>query len=42
LIIPKDKGKAIEDFFEPDILNTKIDGKVFNRQKKIDKNKEYG
>lgn len=42
LIIPKDEGKAIEDLFEPKVLRTKIDGKVFNREKEIDAKKEYG
>ncbi len=42
LIIPKAKGKAIEDLFEPRILETEVDGKKFNRQETIDTDKEYG
>jgi 5S rRNA maturation endonuclease (ribonuclease M5) len=42
LIIPKDKDKAIEDLFDARVLKIKIDGKVFNRGKKIDDKKEYG
>ncbi|MCD6564378.1 MAG: retron Ec67 family RNA-directed DNA polymerase/endonuclease [Bacteroidales bacterium] len=42
LIIPKDKDKAIEDLFDTGVRKTKIDGKVFNRGKKIDEKKEYG
>ncbi|MFI4910857.1 MAG: hypothetical protein ACIAQZ_04230 [Sedimentisphaeraceae bacterium JB056] len=42
LIIPKDKDKAIEDLFEPGVLNKEIEGKVFNRKKKLDAEKEYG
>lgn len=42
LIIPKTKDKAIEDLFDSKILSTKVDGKIFNREKKIDSKKEYG
>ena len=42
LIVPKNKTGAIEDLFDNDVLNTKIDGKVFNRGKSIDANIEYG
>ena len=42
LIIPKNKNKAIEDIFEPEVILRKIDGKTFNRNKKIDTKKEYG
>ena len=42
LIVPKNKTGAIEDLFDNDVLNTKIDGKVFNRGKNIDANIEYG
>lgn len=42
LIIPKSNGKAIEALFESEILNTKVDGKKFNREKQIDSTKEYG
>ncbi len=42
LIVPKDSTGAIEDLFDKDILSTSIDGKTFNRRKKIDANKEYG
>ena len=42
LIIPRTKNKAIEDLFGKDVLETKIDGKSFNRSKKIDTKKEYG
>jgi len=42
LIIPKDKGKAIEDLFEPEVLMEKVNGKIFNRQKELDTKKEYG
>ena len=42
LIIPKDEDKAIEDLFEPIVLEKRIDGKVFNREKNINAEKEYG
>jgi RNA-directed DNA polymerase len=42
LVIPREKGKSIEDLFDPVVLNIKIDGKKFNRGKKIDTGKEYG
>lgn len=42
LIIPKTKDKAIEDLFDSKILSMKVDGKIFNRGKKIDTEKEYG
>jgi len=42
LIIPKIEGKAIEDLFDSEILRTKVDGKIFNREKQIDTKKEYG
>ncbi len=42
LIIPKDKDKAIEDLFDSTTLDTKVDGKKFNRKKDIDTKTEYG
>ena len=42
LIIPKVEDKAIEDLFDSKILSTKVDGKIFNREKEIDTKKEYG
>ncbi len=42
LIIPKTKNKAIEDLFDSKTLRAKVDGKIFNREKKIDSKKEYG
>lgn len=42
LFVPKKEGQAIEDLFDIGTLNTKIDGKVFNRAKEIDTKKEYG
>ena len=42
LIIPKVEDKAIEDLFDSKILSTKVDGKIFNREKGIDTKKEYG
>lgn len=41
LIIPKVKDKEIEDLFDPKILSTNVDGKIFNREKEIDTKKEY-
>jgi len=42
LIIPEIKGKAIEDLFDSKTLDTKVDGKIFNREKEIDTKREYG
>ena len=42
LFVPKNDDKAIEDLFDDETLKIKIDGKVFNRKKKIDTKKEYG
>jgi len=42
LIVPKNKTGAIEDLFDANVLNTKIGGKSFNREKEIDPNSEYG
>ncbi|MBW2054069.1 MAG: ribonuclease H, partial [Deltaproteobacteria bacterium] len=42
LIIPQDKDKEIEDLFEDKILSTKVNGKIFNREKEINVDKEYG
>ncbi len=37
-----DEDVAIEDLFEKEVLNVKIDGKSFNRKSKIDPKTEYG
>lgn len=42
LIVPKNQTGAIEDLFDENILNSKVDGKTFNRDKKIDPKNEYG
>lgn len=42
LIIPKTTEGAIEDLFDPNVLNTKIEGKSFNRNSEMDSNQEYG
>jgi hypothetical protein len=33
---------SIEDFFESSVIDTKLDGKSFNRNDEIDENTEYG
>lgn len=42
LIVPKNTTGAIEDLFDKEVLDTKIEGKVFNRGKTIDPSNEYG
>ena len=42
LFAPKRKNKEIEDLFDRKTLNTKVDGKKFSREKKIDPTREYG
>ena len=42
MFAPSKKDKAIEDLFNSNTLDTKIDGKIFSRAKKIDTSKEYG
>ncbi len=43
LIVPKDRKGAIENLFDEETLNSKVDGKCFNcSNKKADKKKEYG
>ena len=42
LFSPEKENMEIEDLFDSDTLNTKIDGKSFNRQNKIDIKREYG
>ena len=42
IIAPREKGKAIECLFDDKTLDTKIDGKSFNRAKDIDIKREYG
>lgn len=42
LVIPKVEDKAIEDLFDSKILSTKVDGKIFNREKEINTKQEYG
>lgn len=37
-----DPKAAIEDLFEKSVLETVVDGKIFNRNDKIDPDKEYG
>jgi hypothetical protein len=41
ITMPKDGGK-IEDFFREDILSTKLNGKTFNPENKIDITTQYG
>ena len=38
----RNKERRIEDCFEPKLLKTKIDGKTFNAEKKLDPSQEYG
>jgi len=40
--INADEGTAIEDLFDKETLETKVDGKTFNRMAKIDPDEEYG
>ena len=42
LFVPSRKNGSIEDLFDKNTLKMKINGKVFNRAKKIDEEKEYG
>lgn len=42
VFIPEIEGKAIEDLFDSATLGTKVDGKVFNRNKDINVALEYG
>ena len=42
LIIPKGQEGEIEDLFDSETLATKINGKSFDRTKKIDTDKMYG
>lgn len=42
MFIPKNNAGAIEDLFDNIILQTEINGKKFNRAKKIDVKNEYG
>lgn len=40
---PNDEERvAIEDLFEKEVLDTKVDGKTFNREPRIDPKTEYG
>jgi RNA-directed DNA polymerase len=41
LFVSNRPNTAIEDLFDDATLNTKVDGKIFNRLPKIDKEKEY-
>jgi len=42
IFVSGEKDKVIEDLFDTVTLNTKLNGKVFSRAKKINTEKEYG
>jgi RNA-directed DNA polymerase len=42
MFVSEESNKAIEDLFDKEILEIKVDGKVFNRNNEIDNKKEYG